>query len=211
MSKEESNGAANNSLSFSPAKVVESRTPKQQGNLTGISRKVKDSCADLHNQIFKWDKLLSQGADLISSISNIKISSATNSDSEQSSAMPDELQPHCDGLEKIIFSMEKVVSKMKRVVQSLQGIAELDSHQQSDDTAPLFLTWPVSRFADVASEIVEMYTKEYDVKVTIKENVAHTTDRNLLMTYSAAWIHQIYVQSNSKFMLESMLIDTGLK
>ena len=43
------------------------------GNLTGELRKVKDIAADFHNLAMKWKALNSQGMDLVTQISNIKI------------------------------------------------------------------------------------------------------------------------------------------
>ena len=46
-----------------------------QGNLTGSLRKVKDSVADIHNLVLKWNNHNIEGLTVIEEIANIKLES----------------------------------------------------------------------------------------------------------------------------------------
>lgn len=52
--------------------VSPGRSPLR-GNLTGLSRKVKDTCVSLHDYVQKWKLLIVKGVDIISQISNKKV------------------------------------------------------------------------------------------------------------------------------------------
>ncbi len=58
-------------------------------------------------------------------------------------------------------------------------------------------------------KLSDMYCQEVDFKKTVVENVAHSPDRNLLMFYTASWLHQPYIDSDSKLLLGGMLCETG--
>lgn len=66
--------------------------------------------------------------------------------------------------------------------------------------------------ASAFAEIHEMYRKELEVKHCIKENICHAADRTTIMFYSAAWIHQPYIDNvQADLLLESMLRETEHK
>ena len=52
--------------------VSPGRSPLR-GNLTGLARKVKDSCADWNNYDEKWTTLHKKGFSIINEIANIKL------------------------------------------------------------------------------------------------------------------------------------------
>ena len=54
-----------------------------------------------------------------------------------------------------------------------------------------------------------MYKAELSVKEIIAQNVAHSPSRDILMFYSAAWLHQVYIPDRATLLLESMLTETG--
>jgi hypothetical protein len=54
-----------------------------------------------------------------------------------------------------------------------------------------------------------MYRKELLLKRTVGAELAHAVDRNLILSYLSMWLHQPYIESDSKLHLESMLLETG--
>ena len=71
----------------------------------------------------------------------------------------------------------------------------------------LFLLFSVTAFTEVA----EMYSKELKLKQCIGENICHGKDRETIMFYNAAWVHEPYIESDMKLLLESMLLETKHK
>ncbi|KAG2457630.1 CINP protein, partial [Polypterus senegalus] len=62
---------------------------------------------------------------------------------------------------------------------------------------------------EVSSKLVDRYRQELSLKKTISEEIAHTSDQDLMMTYLSAWLYQPYVEEDTKLLLESMLLETG--
>lgn len=54
-----------------------------------------------------------------------------------------------------------------------------------------------------------MYRKELLLKCTITEELAHTVDHDLTLSYLSMWLHQPYVEADSRLLLEGMLLETG--
>ena len=62
---------------------------------------------------------------------------------------------------------------------------------------------------ETSRRLCEMYAEEIKLKRTVMENIAHSVDRDLLMFYSACWVHQPYVDDEAKMFVEAMLLETG--
>ena len=56
-----------------------------------------------------------------------------------------------------------------------------------------------------------MYKKELSLKRTIIENVAHCEDRDVIMMMTSAWVNEPYIETKASMIVESMLLETGLK
>lgn len=54
-----------------------------------------------------------------------------------------------------------------------------------------------------------MYRKEIEWKTTIKEELCLCTDKNTLIFYSTAWVHQPYIDKSVNLNFEAMLKETG--
>ncbi|XP_045633145.1 cyclin-dependent kinase 2-interacting protein isoform X2 [Ursus americanus] len=62
---------------------------------------------------------------------------------------------------------------------------------------------------EVSRKLSDMYRKELLLKRTVTEELAHAADRDLALSYLSMWLHQPYVETDSKLLLESMLLETG--
>ncbi|XP_060552433.1 cyclin-dependent kinase 2-interacting protein-like [Ruditapes philippinarum] len=201
--------------SFSPIKFKESPIQNRQGNLTGSARKLKDGAADLHNLTQKWQVLNVDGANVVSEIANIKLEKILGQDEEGEKArvmLPESLLHLCEKLENLLKRMEKICDRLCGLSEMSKGVSQLEHHSNhDDDEIILFQTWNVDRFATVFTEISEMYSKELKLKQCISENICHGNDRQTIMFYNAAWVHEPYIESNMKLLLESMLVETKHK
>ena len=64
---------------------------------------------------------------------------------------------------------------------------------------------------ETAQELLAMFQAELTVKETVVQNIAHTSSRDTVMFYSAAWLHQAYIPDRATLLLESMLTETGYR
>ena len=64
---------------------------------------------------------------------------------------------------------------------------------------------------EVIGEICKAYKKELEVKRIVKENIAHSSTKQELKYYIITWVHQPYIDTQTDFLLESLLQETGLR
>ncbi|KAH9498259.1 hypothetical protein Btru_009493 [Bulinus truncatus] len=185
------------------------------GNLTGDLRKVKDLAADFHNVIMKWNSLNSQGLDIITKISNIKIEKVFNvqelSDSQQPQFLPLELNPLCALLLKIVDDMEKIVQKLESKTKIAESLVSLKSFQRSTGSSRdvLFLSMSLEDVAKTVQNIYKDYATELAFKKEVCKHVCHATNRGEVMFYTISWVHQPYISSDTQDQLQALLIETG--
>lgn len=56
-----------------------------------------------------------------------------------------------------------------------------------------------------------MYTHELAVKETIVDSVPEEQDNDTLTLYITTWLHEPYIEQSATSLLESMLLETGLR
>ncbi|XP_014667823.1 PREDICTED: cyclin-dependent kinase 2-interacting protein-like [Priapulus caudatus] len=201
----------------------ECKTPSKTANLTGLPRRVKDCCADWYNYVQKWEEANISGATLVKNIANCRLKLAFDKQEEQTSkklseddkdSVLAEMQTDCEELETLYQSMAKILAKMETITSNLQACATLhlyQSHSTDGVTDVLFQTWPTAMFGETSSTLLLMYQHELPVKQAILHQVAHLENRELLMLYVAAWVHQAYIEPRSKALLEAMLAEVQLR
>ncbi|KAF7704270.1 cyclin-dependent kinase 2-interacting protein [Silurus meridionalis] len=206
----------------------EATSPARKGNLTGSARKLKDNAADWHNLILKWERLSDEGSTIATKIVNFRLSKESVKDPEvimegnslsgapaEKSAYESnpELEEECIKLQNVVERMAHILSKMEKMVSAERGICKLEAFQYGEKgrPTPLFQTWSTQQFVEVSSKLYEVYKQELALKRTILREVAHTANPDLCMVYLSCWLHQPYIQDNTKILLESLLMETGHK
>ncbi|CAH1790695.1 unnamed protein product [Owenia fusiformis] len=207
-------------LGFSPVSVRDVG-PARQGNLTGNPRIIKDGAANWHNLIDKWNKLNDQGLAIVNDIANRRLAviyeAKEGADGGQLSVPPPdgaELQELCLKLETVVNSMKGVVKKMSGLTQQFIGVSELEeytSRQSGIPVEPLFQTLTSVQFSEKSTELLGYYSKEIELKDTIAQYIAHAKQKGLIMLYTSSWLHQPYIPDSASLLMESMLVDTGLR
>ncbi|XP_069567683.1 cyclin-dependent kinase 2-interacting protein isoform X1 [Brachyistius frenatus] len=192
--------------------------------VTGSARKIKDNAADWHNLMVRWDKLSEDGFNLASNIVNMRRSqsdrllvddystppSALSAASQQTDGT-EELQEECGKLQNIVDRMVAVVTKMERLMTSQRGVQDLEEFQFGPDgrKCPLFHSWTTKQFEDSSRVLLDAFSQELRLKQTILQEIAHTVTSDLCMVYLSCWLHQPFVPSQTRLMLEALLLETG--
>ncbi|KAM4853617.1 cyclin-dependent kinase 2-interacting protein [Thomomys bottae] len=217
--------AADGSLGGSTwAKTPESTTPRKP-DLSVSARKIKDNAADWHNLILKWESLSDAGFTTANNIANLKISLLNKDQIEVENSIPvfgeneekrylkddQELESLCKELQVTLDALSKIQVKMEKLTSTTKGICELENYYYGEEhrRPPLFHTWPTAHFYEVSRQLSDMYQKDLLLKHTVAVELPHTIDRDLSLSYLSMWLHQPYVESQSKLLLESMLLETG--
>ncbi|XP_066200049.1 cyclin-dependent kinase 2-interacting protein [Saccopteryx leptura] len=206
------------------AKTLGSATPRKPV-LSVSARKIKDNAADWHNLILKWETLNDAGFATANNIANTKISLLSQDSMELESGSPacegnaeqrppgysKELEVLCEELQATLDGLSKIQVKMEKLSSTTKGVCELENYHYGEDSQrpPLFHTWPTVHFCEASRRLADMYREELVLKRTVVAELAHSADRDLTLTYLSLWLHQPYVRSDSKLLLESMLLETG--
>ncbi|XP_059541852.1 cyclin-dependent kinase 2-interacting protein isoform X1 [Myotis daubentonii] len=206
------------------AKTLGSATSRKPV-LSVSARKIKDNAADWHNLIMKWETLNDAGFATANNIANMKISLLSKDKIELESRSPAcdenaeqrpreysaELEALCEELRATLDGLTKIQVKMEKLSSTTKGVCELENYHYGQDSSrpPLFHTWPTAHFYEASRRLSDMYGAELLLKRTIVDGLAHTADHDLSLTYLSLWLHQPYIQSNSRLLLESMLLETG--
>ncbi|KAM5337369.1 cyclin-dependent kinase 2-interacting protein isoform 2-T2 [Glossophaga mutica] len=209
---------------MSTAKTLGSATPRKPV-LSVSARKIKDNAADWHNLILKWETLNDAGFAIANNIANTKISLLSKDEAEPEMGSPTcdgnaerrppgysaELEALCEELRATLAALTKIQVKMEKLSSTTKGICDLENYHYGEDSErpPLFHTWPTAHFYEAARQLLAMYREELLLKRTIVGELAHTTDPDLTLTYLSLWLHQPCVRSDSKLLLEGMLLETG--
>nr|XP_036847582.1 cyclin-dependent kinase 2-interacting protein isoform X4 [Manis javanica]XP_036847583.1 cyclin-dependent kinase 2-interacting protein isoform X4 [Manis javanica]XP_036847584.1 cyclin-dependent kinase 2-interacting protein isoform X4 [Manis javanica] len=141
--------------------------------------------------------------------------SSSQAFSENAEKMPPgyckELEKLCEELQTTFDGLTKIQVKMEKLSSTTKGICELENYHYGEEKKrpPLFHTWPTAHFWEVSSRLADMYRKELLLKHAITEELAHTADSDLALCYLSMWLHQPYVESDSRLLLEGMLLETG--
>ncbi|XP_075727142.1 cyclin-dependent kinase 2-interacting protein isoform X2 [Rhipicephalus microplus] len=137
-------------VTFSPVSDRSGGAGSTQGNLTGIARKIKDSCADIYNLSQRWDTLRANGAVLLNRIAATKLKSLQAKEDEtpdEAERSDSKLLELCSLLLDVWTEMDQQVCKMTSIVNNLAAVVDLHNTSSSlrVDEVP-FATWPVERF-----------------------------------------------------------------
>ncbi|XP_050450046.1 cyclin-dependent kinase 2-interacting protein-like isoform X1 [Cataglyphis hispanica] len=178
---------------FLPIKLP-SHKSYQGKNLTGTERFVYDLAADINANIQQWNSFHIEGITYLKNIIQVK------RDKNYSVI----LQDLCDKLENVCDSLDGIIRNLEQIKNQLKVTTVLQ-----ETTNKLFLTWPMSKFDEIAETIYEMYHKEATLRRNLLENIAHNYTETWKMFYLAAWVHQPLLSENSTSLLNSLLIETG--
>ncbi|XP_064490081.1 cyclin-dependent kinase 2-interacting protein-like [Ornithodoros turicata] len=217
MSESDTPGTPTKNVLFSPVKVS-GGPPSSHVNLTGIPRKIKDSCADIYNFVQKWNKLNANGTLLMNKIASEKIRSLESSGSdvqdhsgpETSDSHSEKISELCSLLLDIWKEMEEQVNRVAAIRDNLEAVAQLDEQHGDRDQIP-FQTWPVRRFYETSEKIVGAYRKELEVKKCLLEDVPHGKDSKVLCFLVTAWTYDPYIDDDCKLCVEAMVTEVGFK
>ncbi|XP_053700519.1 cyclin-dependent kinase 2-interacting protein [Synchiropus splendidus] len=194
---------------------------RKSSAVTGSARKLRDTAADWHNLILRWEKLNDEGLTVATSVVNLRRSSFQAEQRQQVDETPPPsswprgetvtLEEECLKLQDIVNKMASVVAKMQRLVTTLRGIMDLEAFQFGPEgrKVPLFHSWSTQTFEEASVFLLDAFTQELQLKQTILQELAHTDSPDLGLVYVSCWLHQPYVPPQSRLKLEAMLLETG--
>ncbi|VEN49906.1 unnamed protein product [Callosobruchus maculatus] len=182
---------------FTPVKVHQSpiASPSSQKNLTGVPRVVRDLAADLYNTIQKWNRIHIRGALLCKQIAICK--------ADQPSEYSPELEILTNDLYECVEELRPIKETLERTMKQGEAMKKLQNN-----TTPVFFGHDIDGLVEIVNYIGKAYVKEYSVKQTVLENIAHTKTKDEVMFFATYWTLQTNVDDIVSLKLETLLTET---
>lgn len=103
--------------------------------------------------------------------------------------------------------------KMESLEKNFNAIRNLKALQRKEDSSDdrIFSTWTIEEFCDASKRLLDLYTKELSLKQRLVMEFTHCKNRDELMVYLSLWLHEPLLDDDNEVLLESMLIEAGLR
>ncbi|KAK3730350.1 hypothetical protein QZH41_014845 [Actinostola sp. cb2023] len=192
-----------------------------------VSRRVRDLCAKWHELVEKWSNLNTLGINVANNVMNLQLqkqySDVDNSNSltvlsdlsTTSSELEENVMKLLEELTQILSKMSQVCNKMESISESFLAAQKLKNFNEKEvndhETEIYFNTWPLHQYYSISQKLYSMYGKELTLKQKLCSHFTRTKDRNELFVYLSLWLHEPYLNDEKDVLLESMLIETGLR
>ncbi|XP_044745704.1 cyclin-dependent kinase 2-interacting protein-like [Coccinella septempunctata] len=182
---------------FSPVTVKQSPVVTTPGkNLTGSPRIARDTVADIHNFIQKWNTYHIEGIKIVEAMVNL---------------LPRDLKSSNDDLLDSSFNLYILVEKCSEVIEALElfheRIKALTNLMSEEEI--LFTTLHLGDMVKHARTIHEAYMKELANKRLVLEHISFVKSVSEAVFLKCLWKYQTDVNRDVRLALEILLVETG--
>ncbi|XP_037047047.1 uncharacterized protein LOC119081916 [Bradysia coprophila] len=188
-----------------PDTLLSPKSPK--ADPLGIRLKVRSIVKTVMENHKKWELAQKRGIALCSTIENVKKEALDRIASEPSTTLyPDELKTPSEKLKTITTILKDVLDSSKECLSQLNGLKKL----QSNTNERLLKSWTIVKVMNAIEAIVHAYEDEYDVKVTVMENVCHSSSKEEIAFHVTVWEFETFVNDDVRFMLFGMQVECDI-
>lgn len=182
----------------------------------GIRQRLKAIAKTLVDNQKKWNAAHSRGVTLCKTIQRCKshaIRQFNDSDSTSTdrSLYPAELKSSCDKLKVITTIFEDVLNSAIDATVQTNSYIQLGVSNVFSESRLLFRTWSCDRFNDAVKQIADAYKHEYQVKLRVMENIAHSQNDGQLVLHVAAWELQSHVNDDLRLTFEAIINEAAIE
>lgn len=185
----------------------------------GIRQRLKAIAKTLIENHAKWDAAHRRGIVLCKSIEKCKshsIKSFSNTtvtdsnDTEQKTLYPPELKTVCDKLQIITTIFQDIRNSAQESRRQIVSFIKLGTATVFADSPLVFRTWNCQAVERAIEKICTAYEHEYEMKVTVIENIAHSRDDNELAMHLAVWEYQTYVTADVDVLFKAFTLEADI-
>lgn len=182
----------------------------------GIRQRLKAIAKTLVENHRKWDAAHRRGITLCRSIEKckshaIKTFNDNDTNAADKTLYPTELKPICDKLQVITTIFEDVRNSANECRRQIVSFIKIGSTNVFADSALVFHTWNCSTLQDAIDRICDAYEKEYEMKVKVMENIAHSRHDDELTMHLAVWEYQTHVGSNVEILFKALISEADIE
>lgn len=167
----------------------------------GIRQQIRSILKTVIENHKKWELAVKRGVALCGTIENIKKQSLDRVVSEPSETLyPEDLKLPSEKLKTITTILKDVLDSGIESIRQLIALKKL----QRDFEEKLLKTWTMERIIHSLEIIVQAYACEYDLKVTVMENMCHSSSKEELVIHATVWEFETFVNVEIRFLVLSI-------
>lgn len=188
-----------------PDLLLSPKSPSRTTDPLGIRQKVRSILKTIIENHKKWDLAHRRGITLCCAIENIKKQALDRVASEPSETLyPDDMKVPSEKLKTITTIFKDVCDSSKDCLNQLIGLKKLQTDSSNEK---LLRTWSLVKLIDSVESVVRAYENEYEVKVTVMENVCHSSSKEEIVFHVSVWEFETFVNNDVRLIVLSMQVE----
>eukprot|EP00026_Physarum_polycephalum_P009365 Phypoly_transcript_09486.p1 GENE.Phypoly_transcript_09486~~Phypoly_transcript_09486.p1 ORF type:complete len:206 (+),score=36.36 Phypoly_transcript_09486:295-912(+) len=191
-----------------------------------VRKRVSKTLKDIQDYQKRWEDINTRGAEVANKVVNSHLrvqylssyqwgyfESCEGVKEKVKEKLVQSIESDTKVLRKSVDDLTYLYNKMVGFVESLKSL--MTFLNENDDyksilATPLYSTLMAPRFAEIAAECVEMYSKELLVKAAILGDIQKIKNRDLLSIYVATWSIQPYITKQLEIFNTAINAEIGL-
>ncbi|KAH8413002.1 hypothetical protein KR009_007378 [Drosophila setifemur] len=173
-------------------------SPRQQSptshdsNLATCKARLESLVKQLQDNYAKWQLAQQRGTVICYAIEAKKTKCLERSEDERSTTYPDDMLLPSNRLAIIASIFGDISNNAREILRQLRALCKLPG--AAADTI-FYRSWKLPQFVAFTKELSERYEQESLVKKEVAENIAHSTERSQLISYTTFWEFPEHVDS----------------
>ncbi|XP_031624055.1 uncharacterized protein LOC116341248 [Contarinia nasturtii] len=208
-----------NTSAFSPVRFTDSPSHLKslKNDNIGIRTRLKATAKTLVENHRKWDAAHRRGITLCKSIEKCKshaiktFNDSTDTNVADKTLYPTELKAICDKLQVITTIFEDVRNSANESRRQIVSFIKLGLTNVFADSSLVYRTWDCTMLQSATDRICDAYENEYEMKVKVMENIAHSRNDDELAMHLAVWEYQTHVDSDIEMLIKSLIIEADIE
>lgn len=182
----------------------------------GIRQRLKGIAKTLVENQRKWDAAHRRGITLCRSIEKCKLHAIKtfndfNTSETDRTLYPTELRGICDKLQVITTIFEDVRNSANESRRQIVSFIKLGMTNVFIDSPLVFRTWNCATLQDSIERICTAYDHEYEMKVKVMANIAHSREEDELALHLAVWEYQTYVNADMEMIFKALIVEADVE
>lgn len=181
---------------FTPVYPHSSSSPSPQKNLTGLPRVIKDTTADVFNNIQKWNNQHITGCEIVTEVALLKI--------EVNDKFSETIDQLLAKLYDIVESLTIYSINLCNLAKQMRKLLKINTSE-----SPVFLSLNLTQLVELIEDISAAYQAEIKAKQHTLQNIGFAKNKSEITFYEVTWIHQRFITDNIRLKLEVLITETG--
>lgn len=182
----------------------------------GIRQRIKGIAKVLVENHQKWEAAHRRGIALCFAIEKCKdyaIKSFQKGEIDPAlfTLYPNELKLICDKLQVITTIFEDIRDSANDSKRQVDAFIKLGATNVFNDSSIVFKTWTCDTIQKKLVKICSSYEREYEIKIKVMENIAHSKTIDDLVLHSSVWEFQTFVDADIDLIISGLTVEADVE